>query len=120
MLEVSLGSLKQTADYNFHLEFLILPSSGRLKPTCDIRIIHFYAIAALALPKKKPKKTNKCSLRNEEIKANRASETEEQRKERPRITHKKDKERRRTKKTARGKEKVVRNRRPRETVPGHS
>ena len=25
-----------------HLEYLILPSSGRLKPTCDTRIIHFY------------------------------------------------------------------------------
>ena len=35
MLKVSFGSLKQSADYNFHLEFLILPSSGRLKPTCD-------------------------------------------------------------------------------------
>ena len=26
----------------FHLEFLILPSSGQLKLTCDTRIIHFY------------------------------------------------------------------------------
>ena len=40
--KVSFGSLKRSADYNFRLEFLILPSSGRLKPTCDIRIIHFY------------------------------------------------------------------------------
>ena len=42
MLKVCFGSLKQTADYNFCLEFLILPSSGRLKSTCDTRIIHFY------------------------------------------------------------------------------
>ena len=42
MLKVSFGSLKQSADYNFHLKFLILPSSDRLKPTCDTRIIHFY------------------------------------------------------------------------------
>ena len=42
MLEVSFGSLKQSADYNFRLEFLILPSSSRLKSTCDTRIIHFY------------------------------------------------------------------------------
>ena len=42
MLKVSFGSSKQSADYNFRLEFLILPSSGRLKPTCDTRIIHFY------------------------------------------------------------------------------
>ena len=27
--------LKRSADYNFCLEFLILPSSGRFKPTCD-------------------------------------------------------------------------------------
>ena len=25
-----------------HMESLIQPSSGRLKPTCDTRIIHFY------------------------------------------------------------------------------
>ena len=42
MLKVSFGSLKQSADYNFRLEFLILPSSGRLKPTRDTCIIHFY------------------------------------------------------------------------------
>ena len=35
-------SLKRIADYNFRLEFLILPSSGWLKPTCDTHIIHFY------------------------------------------------------------------------------
>ena len=45
--------------------------------------------------KKKPKK---CSLRNEKLKANRASETEEQRKERLRIRHEKDRARMRTKK----------------------
>ena len=37
-----ISSLKPSADYNFDLEFLILPLSGRLKPTCDTRIIHFY------------------------------------------------------------------------------
>ena len=52
------GSLKRSADYNFRLEFLILPSSGRLKPTCDIlRFILLYARAALSWSKKKPKKT---------------------------------------------------------------
>ena len=42
MLKVSFGSLKQSADYNFRLESLILPSSGSLKMTCDTRIILFY------------------------------------------------------------------------------
>ena len=42
--------------------------------------------------------TNKRSLRNEKLKANRTSETEEQRKERLRIRHEKDRARRRTKK----------------------
>ena len=42
MLNVSFGSLKQSADYNLRLEFLILPSSGRLKQNCDTCIIHFY------------------------------------------------------------------------------
>ena len=53
-------------------------SFGLLKPTCDTRVIHFdyYARAALAWTKKK------CSLRIEKLKANRASETEEQIKER--------------------------------------
>ena len=56
----------------------------RLKPTCDTHIIHFDLNdrAALAWIKKKPKIR---SLRNEKLKANRASETEEQRKERLRI-----------------------------------
>ena len=53
----------------------------------------------------------------EKLKANRASEMEEQRKERLRIKREKDRE---PKKTTRGKEKVVKNRRPRETAPGHS
>ena len=68
---------------------------GRIKPTCDTRIIHFdklYARAALAWMKKK------LSLRNEKLKANRASETEEQRKEGLRIRFEKDRARRRTKK----------------------
>ena len=41
--KISFGSLKQSADYNFRLEFLIVPSSSRLKPTCDTCIIHLYA-----------------------------------------------------------------------------
>ena len=40
--KISFESLKRSADYNCRLEFLILPSSGHLKPTCDTRIIHFY------------------------------------------------------------------------------
>ena len=57
-----------------------------------------YARAALAWTKKKPKNNIKRSLRKEKLKANRASETEEQRKERLRIRHEKDRARRRTKK----------------------
>ena len=41
----------------------------------------------------------KCSLRNEKVNANRASETEEQRKERLRIRCKKDRARRKRKTT---------------------
>ena len=53
------------------------------------------------------------------VKANRASETEEQWKERVRIERERlDKIE--NQKITRGKEMVVRNRRPRETVPGHS
>ena len=59
---------------------------GQLKPTCDTHII-LYARAALAWMKKKPKK---CSLGNDKLKANRASETEEQRKERLMMRHEKD------------------------------
>ena len=44
------------------------------------------------------KNNNKCSLRNEKLQANRASETEEQRKERLRIRRENDRARRRTKK----------------------
>ena len=86
-------------------------SFGQLKPTRST-----YARAALAWTKKKSKKPR--SLINKH-KANRASETEEQRKERLRIRCEKDRTRRRTKKLQEGK-KVVRNRRPRETAPGHS
>ena len=57
-------------------------------------LFRVYARAALAWTKKK------CSLRNEKLKANRASETEEQIKERLRIRRE--------------------NRKPRETAPGHS
>ena len=56
-------------------------SFGQLKLTCDTRVIHFklYARAALAWMKKKR------SLRNKKVKANKASETEEKRKERLKI-----------------------------------
>ena len=48
-----------------HLESLILPSSVQLKPTCDIRIIHFYYTrAALAWTKKKPKINVHLEMRN--------------------------------------------------------
>ena len=33
--KISFGNLQWSADYNFCLEFLILPSSGRLKQTCE-------------------------------------------------------------------------------------
>ena len=54
----------------------------------------------------------KLSLKNEKRKANRASETEEQRKERLRI--------RPEQKGELGKEKVIRHRRPQEKAPDHS
>ena len=82
MLIVSFGSLKRSADYNFRLQFLILLSSGQLKPTCDTRIIHFYYTLEQLYT---DENNNKCSLRNEKLKANRTSETEEQRKERLKI-----------------------------------
>ena len=47
MLKVNFGSLKQSADYNFCLEFLMLPLLGRLKPTCDTRIIPFHVYSAV-------------------------------------------------------------------------
>ena len=40
--KLSFESLKQSADYKFRLEFLIQPSSDRLKMTCDFRTFHFY------------------------------------------------------------------------------
>ena len=49
LLKVGFGSLKQSADYNFLLESLILPSSGRLKLICDTRSIRFYLYARAAL-----------------------------------------------------------------------
>ena len=64
-------------------------------------------------------KANKRSLRNEKRKANRTSETEDQRKERLRIRREKIVQEGEPKNTRR-KEKDVRNRRPRETAPGHS
>ena len=57
----------------------------------------------------KEAETNR-SLINEKCKANRASETEEQRKEWLRIRHEKD----------RAKKRSLETRRPRETAPGHS
>ena len=62
-------------------ESLILPSSGRLKPTCDTRIIHFYyMLEQLFSMDEKEAPPKKRSLRKRNLKANRASETEEQRK----------------------------------------
>ena len=67
-------------------------SLGQLKRTHDTRVIHFYyARVALAWVQKKH------SLRNGEFQANRASETEEQRKERLRIGREQDRTRRITK-----------------------
>ena len=65
-------------------------SFGRLKPTCDTRIIHFYYMLESSFSM--DEKENKRSLRNEKLKANRASETEEQSKERLRIGREKDKQ----------------------------
>ena len=94
----SFGILKRSADYNFRLEFLILPSSGRLKPTCDTHSFILYGRAALAWSKEKPKKQQQRSLRNEKLKANRASVTEEQRRERLRIRREKDRAKKKNKK----------------------
>ena len=66
---------------------------GRLNS--DTHVIHFLYARALAWTKKKLEK--KRSLRNEKLKANRTSETEEKRKERLRIRREKDRARRRTK-----------------------
>ena len=47
------------------LEFLILPSSGHLKPTCDTHIIHLcYTVEHLAWSKEKPKKNVHLEMRN--------------------------------------------------------
>ena len=74
-------------------------SFGRLKLTCDTRSIHLdYTLELLWHGRKR-----KHSLRNEKLKANRASETEEQRKERLRIRCEIDRARRRTKKLQEGK-----------------
>ena len=55
-------------------------SFGRLKPTYDTRVFHFdYTLEHFYHGQKK------CSLRNQKLKADRASETEERRKERLRI-----------------------------------
>ena len=62
---------------------------GRLN---DTRVIHLLYARALAWTKKKPR-----SLINEKLKADRTSETEEQRKESLRIRREKDRARRRTK-----------------------
>ena len=59
------------------------------------------------------------SLRNEKLKVNRASVTEEQRRERLRIRCEKDRTKR-TKKLQEEEEKIVSNRRQRESAPGHS
>ena len=73
-------------------------SFGWLKPTCDTQIIHFdYALEQLFSMDKTEAKKKHRSIRNEKLKANRASETEEQRKERLRIRCEKDRARRRTK-----------------------
>ena len=92
-------------------------SFGQLKPTFDTRIIHccYTLRAALAWTKN----NNKRSLRNEKLKANRASETEEQRKERLRIRQEKDRARKRTKKLQEEKKRSSETE-ERETAPGHS
>ena len=59
------------------------------------------------------------SLRNEKLRANRASVTEEQRRERLRIRREKDRAKR-INKIQEEEEKVVSNRRQRESVPDHS
>ena len=56
MLNVNFGSLKQSADYNFCLEFLILLSSDLVK-TDLWHPYYSFLQAALAGMKKKPKKT---------------------------------------------------------------
>ena len=88
-----------------------------MTPVLFISIL--YARAALAWMKKKLNFFFHLEMRNLSI-ANRASETEEQRKERLRIRSEKDRARGRTKKLQEEKKRVVRNKRPRETALGHS
>ena len=64
-------------------------------------------------------KKNDVHLEMRNLKANRASVTEEQRRERLRIRREKDRAKRTTK-TTRGRRKGRRNRRQRESAPGHS
>ena len=66
------------------------------------------------------KKQKQRSLRNEKLKANRASVTEEQRRECLKIRREKDRAKNKTKKLQEEEEKVVSNRRQRESAPGHS
>ena len=66
---------------NAHAQFWAVIND--LRHPCYSFLLYGYARAALAWTKKKPKK--KRSLRNDKLKAKRASETEEQRKERLRI-----------------------------------
>ena len=69
--------------------------------------------------KREAEKQKQRSLSNEKLKANRASVTEEQRRERLRIKREKGRAKR-TKKIQEEEEKVVSNRRQRESAPGHS
>ena len=68
---------------------------GTVKPVTPVLFIAYTLELALAWTKKKLKK--KRSLRNEKLKADRTSETEEQRKESLRIRRENDRARRRTK-----------------------
>ena len=68
---------------------------GAFKLVTPALFIAYIYARALAWTKKKLKK--KRSLRNEKLKADRTSETEELRKESLRIRHEKDRARRRTK-----------------------
>ena len=63
----------------------------------DTCAIYFLNARALASMDEKKKLKKKCSLRNEKLKDNRTSESEEQRKERLRIRREKDRAKRRTK-----------------------
>ena len=67
----------------------------RMSVLCQINCVGGITWCTFSMDEKKAEK--KRSLRNEKLKANRTSETEEQRKERLRIRRKKDRARRRTK-----------------------